>query len=272
VIGAVAGQASKAMAEGVQSTRPGADEIYDRVRDDAAQELDRGPRALGLSALFAGFTMGATAIAYAAAAVAVHGSAREVVAALVYPVGYVGAIVGRAQLFTENTLYPVMLALGDRRTYLRPTARLWAIVMLGNLLGALLFALVVAESPALPGPVAAKIGALGDEAVARSFATTFWAAVLAGWVLALVAWLVEAADAAIGIVVVVWSLTLVVGLAHLDHSIATAIPAWSAVFRGDAGLGAAIGWQATTTLGNAVGGVFIVALLNYGQVRSQKDR
>lgn len=258
------------MAEGSESSRPDAGDIYDRVRDDASKELARGKRALGLSALSAGFTMGATPLAYAAALTLVPGTAAELVAALVYPIGYVAVIVGRAQLFTENTLYPVMLALGDRR-FLGPTARLWAIVLAGNLVGAIVFALVVVESPALPGDVAGQIMTLGHDAVARSFATTFWAAVLAGWLLAFVAWLVEAAQAAAGIVLVVWALALLVGLLTLDHSVATAIETWAATLHGDVGLGAAVGWQATTVLGNALGGVFIVSVLNFGQVRSEDD-
>jgi formate/nitrite transporter FocA (FNT family) len=62
---------------------------------------------------------------------------------------------------------------------------------------------------------------------------------------------------------------MLVALLALDHSVATAVEAWAAALRGDADVAAAIGWQATTVLGNAVGGVLIVTLLNFGQVRSE---
>ncbi|HEV2058534.1 MAG TPA: formate/nitrite transporter family protein, partial [Solirubrobacteraceae bacterium] len=255
------------MAGQVESSRPGVDEIYARVREDASEELSRTPSALGFSGLFAGFTIGASALAYATALVYLDGGAALFVAALVYPIGYIGAILGRAQLFTENTLYPVLLLMGDRR-YLPGTARLWGIVIVANLVGAVLFALVAVKTSALPDGVPQRIRSLGDEAVSRDVWVTFWAAVLAGWLLALVAWLVEAVNSPLGALFVVWALTMLVGLGSFDHSVATAVEAWAAVLEGDAEFGPALGWQGTTLLGNALGGVFIVTLINYAQVRS----
>ena len=254
-----------------QSGRPTAIEIYERVRQDARVELERQPPALAFSGLFAGFTLGATAVAYATVLDSLDGAAAAtLVASLLYPIGYVGAIIGRAQLFTENTLYPVVLTFDDRR-YLVGTARLWAIVLAANLVGALLFALIVAQSPALPGGVRDMVATLGHRSVAGTTWHTFWSAVLAGWLLALVAWLVEATDAAIGRLAVVWAITLVVGLLALDHSIASAVGTWTALLRGDVDAGPALGWEAMTILGNVFGGVLIVSLANYGQVRAGED-
>ena len=258
------------MGHGVESSRPRADEIYARVREDARDELARSRSSMGFSGLFAGFTMGATVLAYATALVYLDGGAALFVAALVYPIGYIGAILGRAQLFTENTLYPVLLSLEDR-SHLPATARLWGIVIVANLVGTLLFALIAVKTSALPEGVPQRIRSLGDDAVSRDVWQTFWAAVLAGWLLALVAWLVEAVDSPLGALFVVWALTMLVGLAKLDHSVATAVQAWAALLEGDVDFWPALGWQATTTLGNALGGVFIVTVLNYGQVRSGAD-
>jgi formate-nitrite transporter family protein len=251
----------------VESSRPSVDEIYERVRNDAEEELARTPSALAFPALFAGFSIGASILAYAAAVTEVPGAAAPFVAALVYPIGYIAVILGRAQLFTENTLYPVLLSLGDRR-FAGATARLWAIVIAANLVGAVLFALVVVETPALSEAVGEEIRRLGAEAVGRDTWTTFWAAILSGWLLALVAWLVEAMSTPLGVLFVVALLTMVVAVVKLDHSIATAIETWAAVIGGDVALWPTLGWQVTTLAGNAIGGVFIVTLVNYGQVRS----
>lgn len=251
------------------SSRPTAQIIFERVREDARDELERTGPSLGFSALLAGFTMGATVLAYAAALVYVEGSSANLVAALLYPAGYISVILGRAQLFTENTLYPVVLTLEEPR-YLGATARLWAIVLAANLVGALLFALVAVETSALDGAVRERIGELGAELVSRPGWTTFWSAVIAGWLLATVAWLVEATDSPLGSFFVIWLLTMVVGLTKLDHAVASAIEAWGAVLRGDVGFAPALGWQAVTVLGNALGGVFIVSLLNYGQVEPEQ--
>ena len=46
-------------------------------------------------------------------------------------------IIGRAQLFTENTLYPVAVILSERR-HMTDTGRLWAIVFVFNVLGSVI--------------------------------------------------------------------------------------------------------------------------------------
>jgi formate-nitrite transporter family protein len=249
------------------STRPTAREIYERVQQDAQDELERTPGALAFSALFAGFTIGATPLAEAAALALLRGSAgAELVAALVYPLGFIAAVIGRAQLFTENTLYPVVASLEDRR-YLLPTARLWVIVWAGNLVGVVAFAAVMSQTDAVAPAIVDHLRALGAEAADASFATIFWSAVLAGWALALVAWLVEASDAAIGQVVVVWTATVLIGLGALDHCIATTVSVVGAALDGDITAGGFFAFLGTATLGNVVGGVLIVTLLNYGQAR-----
>lgn len=255
------------MTDQSQPSRPSPQLIYARVREDAEDQLARTHRALAFSGLFAGFTMGASYLALAIVLVTVTGPSEKLVAALLYPVGYIAVILGRAQLFTENTLYPVVPCLEERR-HIPKTARLWAIVVAGNLIGGAAFALLITKTPALAPGIVSEFAGLGDEAAARSFAKVFWSGILAGWMLALVAWLVEAGDSAIDHFFVVWLLTLVVGLASFDHSVATAVAVMGALFDGRVALGEAVGWEATAILGNVIGGVMIVALLNYGQVHA----
>lgn len=250
-------------------TRASAQLIYARVREDAEHELARPPRSLGFSGLLAGFTIGASPLAAAMATASIDGRGETFVGALVYPIGFIAVILGRAQFFTENTLYPVVASLEDRG-YIAPTARLWMIVFTANLLGGLLFALLVVETSAVSTDVGHELAAVGKEAVTGSFGEIFWSAILAGWLLALVAWLVEAAEATIGQVLVIWSLTFLVGLGAFDHSVASAVDVFSATFDGGVGTGDSIGWLAAATLGNVVGGVLIVTLLNYGQVRQEQ--
>lgn len=257
------------MNEQPRPTRPRAEVIYERVREDARDQLERPGWALAFSGLFAGFTIGATPLAVAASLHVMRGGAAEDFAAeFLYPIGFAAVILGRAQLFTENTLYPVVASLEDRRA-IPGTARLWGIVFATNLLGALLFALVAVKTSALSPGLVEAFRHLGEEEVEGSFGRTFWAAVLSGWLLALVAWLIESAEAAIGQLFIVWALTLLVGLASLDHSVASSVEVLGATMEGDIELGKMLGWLAAATLGNVVGGVLIVSALNYGQVRTK---
>jgi len=253
-----------------ESTRPTAYEIHERVLKDGVDELERPASALAISGLFAGFTLGATPLAVAfVAALLGGGDQATFVAALFYPVGYLAVILGRSQLFTENTLYPVVASLDDRRR-LGGTARLWATVLAANAVGAFVFALVAVQTGALPDDVVSQMTKVGDKAVVGSFWRNFWSAVLAGWLLATVAWLVEATATAVGQVLVIGALTFVVGLAALDHSVSTAIQVEAALLEGELGVGQWLRWLGTTVLGNALGGGVIVALFNYGQVRAPR--
>jgi formate-nitrite transporter family protein len=120
--------------------RPTAIQIYAQVAKNARQELGRSARSLAISGFAGGITMGLTGLATAIASAELGtGGPAQFITNLLYPVGFIAVILGRAQLFTENTLYPVALVLTERRHYLA-TLRLWTIVLVCNCLGALAFA------------------------------------------------------------------------------------------------------------------------------------
>ena len=92
--------------------RPTADEIYEQVSRNARHELDRSAVGLFISGLAGGITMGLTALSTSIVIAQLGQSpASRFIADLLYPIGFIAVILGRAQLFTENTLYPVALML-----------------------------------------------------------------------------------------------------------------------------------------------------------------
>ena len=122
-----------------QTVRRTAREIFRGVEKNARDELRRSTHALAFSGLAGGLSMGLTGIAVAVAMVALDGlPAKDFIAYMLYPVGFIAVIIGRAQLFTENTLYPIALILSERR-HVADTARLWSVVFVGNVLGAIAF-------------------------------------------------------------------------------------------------------------------------------------
>jgi formate/nitrite transporter FocA (FNT family) len=259
-------------AEDVESTRPSAAEVLGRVIRDAEDEISRPVVALAISGFAAGLLMGLTPTAVAAIGAALHSGHgwREVVAFLGYPLGFAAVILGRAQLFTENTLYPVVLVL-DRRKHLLATLRLWLVVLLANMFGVLVYATIAARTPALPAPLAEHVVSLGENALRGSWGTHFWTGVIGGWLIALVAWLVEATGDSIAHLGIIWALTFIVGIGHFAHSIATAAEILTAVVNGDARVTSFLSWATAAVLGNTIGGVVIVALLNYGQVTAGRE-
>ncbi len=147
-----------------ESSRPHALDIYERICEDTAEELSRPQGSLFYSALFAGFTIGLSALAVALTTVSLTPEVQSTafIAALLYPIGYVAVIIGRSQFFTENTLYPVMLSM-RKPEYLNRTARLWAIVFSMNLVGAFIFAMLAVLTGALAEPVQAELVSNGVE-------------------------------------------------------------------------------------------------------------
>lgn len=254
------------MSEAPQTSRLSASEIFERVTNGARDELERPLHNLAISAVSAGLAMGFSGLGVALLQHLLGaGRVGDTVPYLAYSLGFLIVILGRQQLFTENTLFPVALVLAERR-HLARTARLWAVVLLGNVVGTLLFAVLVTRTSAVTPQQTAALSRLGVEAGSAGFGTVFWTAVIGGWLIALVAWLVTASTDSIGQVVMILLVTYLVGVGHFAHSIAGSVEVLAAVLAGDLPVTSYLTWFAGAVLGNAAGGVIIVALFNYGQV------
>jgi len=251
--------------------RPTADEIYEQVSRNARHELDRAAVGLAISGVAGGMTMGLTAFS-TSIVIAILGPspAARFIADLLYPIGFIAVILGRAQLFTENTLYPVALMLAERRHGWR-TLRLWAIVFPCNVAGAFLFALLAVKTGALRPEFVAAMTHLGVEAATVATTHVFWSGVIGGWIIALVAWLVSGSHSITGSVMLIWLLTFVVGLGGFAHCIATSGEILAAILDHQLAASRYFAWLAPATLGNICGGVLLVTLLEYGQVKGGEE-
>jgi formate/nitrite transporter FocA (FNT family) len=145
-------------------------------------------------------------------------------------------------------------------------ARLWAVVYVANLLGAAAFAaLVVQIGPAL-GIIEPRIlGEIARGVTQHPAAVLFGSAVLAGWLMGLLSWLVAASRDTISQIVLVWLIATVIGLGRLHHVVVGSVEVLAGVFSGQ---GITLGdyghFLLWTTLGNAIGGSVFVALIKYG--------
>lgn len=255
----------------VDTSRLTAPQIFDAAKENARQEVRRSSSTLAFSGLAGGLVMGLTGLSVAAVRANLgDGLWQNFVSYLLYPTGFIAVIIGRAQLFTENTLYPVLLILDERnkrKHYTVETLRLWSVVFAANVLGALLFAALAMLTGAVPAGIAGQLISLGREALAGTAAHFFWSGVIGGWLIALVAWVVTASHWTIGQLVMIWLLTFVVGIGQFSHCIATSGEILSAVVAGIVPAGSYLHWLLFATLGNILGGVIMVSVLNYGQVR-----
>jgi formate/nitrite transporter FocA (FNT family) len=246
--------------------RPTAHDIFERVAEDGRDQIHRPLHNVAFSGLLSGATMGLSGLGVAAMAVAVgsEGPGR-LVADLLYPVGFLAVILGRALLFTENTLFPVAHVLA-RRQHVGLLARLWATVLPANYLGALAFGVLVAFTSAVTPETAAELTSIGAEEAGRPADELFWSAVVGGWLVALMAWLASASEDTTGRLLSIYVLAYLLVVGEFTHSIAGAGEVLPAALKGLVDWGTTAVWIGMAVLGNVVGGVTIVALLNYGQV------
>ena len=241
--------------------------VHDAVLQEGEDELKRPTSALAWSALAAGLSMGFSFVSEGL----LHSMLpdtdwRPLIAKFGYSIGFLIVILGRQQLFTENTL-TVILPLLYRRdlTCVKNVARLWAVVLAGNLLGALLFAWVLGYTAVFDAPVIKALDEVGTHALRSDFGTTLLRGVFAGWLIALMVWLLPFAEA--GRVAVIILLTFLVGIAGFPHIIAGSVEVLYIALKGLASWQSAIvGYMIPTLLGNVLGGVALVAMLNHAQV------
>ena len=240
---------------------------YEVVRREGEKELERSPQALAWSGLAAGLSMGFILVAEGLLRSHLPDAPwRPLIAKLGYSVGFLIVILGSQQLYTENTLTPIVPLLTRKSAeMLGRVLRLWGIVLVTNLLGTIVFAFVLARTTLFDMEVHRAFLGVASEALRGDFATTFLRAIFAGWLIALMVWMLPASQSEQVPVIVV--MTYLVGVAGLAHIIAGSTEVAYLVARGAASWGDYVGRFVTPTLlGNTLGGVTLVAALNHAQV------
>ena len=253
--------------EAEERSAPTGKVIYRSVLSEGEKELKRPTAALFWSGVAAGLSMGFSMIMEGLMHTYLPDAPwRPLVASLGYSAGFLIVILGRQQLFTENTLTPILPLLQHPtlKTF-GNVARLWAVVLVANLLGALVLSLVIAYLPAFDPAVKTSFAEMGHKALSHSFGTTLLRGVFAGWLIALMVWLLPFAES--GRFWVIIFITYLVGLAGLSHVIAGSIEAFTLAAMGQTSWFEAVGgFVVPALLGNILGGVMLVAALNHAQV------
>jgi formate/nitrite transporter FocA (FNT family) len=241
--------------------------VYKAILKEGEEELARPSSALFWSGLAAGLSMGFSMIAEGL----LHSHLpdapwRPLIAKLGYSVGFLIVVLGRQQLFTENTLTPVLPLLQRRRGATAANVlRLWSVVLVANLIGALAVAIVSARTMAFDPDTQGAFAEIGRKALEHDFSTTLLRGVFAGWLIALMVWLLPFAEMARVLVIVL--ITYVVGLGNFSHVIAGAVEVFALAAAGQAAWSAVLGGYIVPTLiGNVAGGVTLVTMVNHAQV------
>ncbi len=252
--------------------RPDAYILHEVIRHGGDAELRRHGGALFLSAFAAGLSIALSLIVPGVLKSHLpEADWTKVITSMGYSVGFLVVVLGRQQLFTENTITPILPLLHDRsvKTTWR-VVRLWAIVLGGNILGTLAIALLIAHAGAFEPSVQKAFAEISHDAIAHDFAATFVKAVFAGWMIALMVWFLPATGNAGAFIIML--MTWLVSLCSLAHVVAGSVEAFYLVVTGAATIGEYAGkFFLPTLLGNVFGGTTLVAVLNYGQVAPEVE-
>jgi formate/nitrite transporter FocA (FNT family) len=240
---------------------------YDVIRREGDKELERPASALFWAAVAGGLSMGFSFLVEALLRSHLPDAEwRPLIAKLGYPVGFLIITLGSQQLFTENTITPIVPLLVARTSeMLGRVAVLWLVVLVGNVVGSFIFASLIGLTDAFDSNVHVQFAAIGHEALRSGFATTFIRAVFAGWIIALMVWMLPAASTEQISVVLI--MTYIVGLGGLAHVIVGSSEVLYLVVTGQSSIGEYLGsFFAPALLGNVLGGLVLVTGLNHAQV------
>jgi formate/nitrite transporter FocA (FNT family) len=242
---------------------------YEVIRNEGNKELKRSTSALAWSGLAAGLSMGFSFVAEGLLRNHLPMAEwRPLVVKLGYPLGFIIITLASQQLFTENTVTAVVpfLTKKTQRAFWN-VARLWVVILLANLIGSAIFAWVLSSSTLFEPSVKHSLSEIGREAIKGDFFSMLLRAVFAGWLIALMVWMLPAASGSQIFVVVI--VTYLVGLAAFVHIIAGSAEVLYTVFEGEQSLTAYFtNFLAPAFIGNSIGGVLLVSALNHAQVVS----
>lgn len=256
--------------QAAQHASPRALVIHEVVREEGEAAMERTAGSLIMSALAAGLSMGFSFLAQAVIESSLPDTLwRPLVASFGYSVGFVIVILGQQQLFTESTLSAVLPVLTRRdMTTVAKTGRLWGLVLFANIVGTWIFAAMLQIPGVFSDGVVTSLGELAKQPFSGTFMVTVVRAVFAGWLIALMVWLLPSARSAR--LVTILLITYVVGMSKLSHVIAGSVEASFAVMVGAASMQDYVrGFFAPTLLGNMIGGISLVAIINHGSIAAE---
>lgn len=262
-------QNDKQQEEAEERSSPSGAVVYKAILKEGEDELKRPSSALFWSGLAAGMSMSFSLICEGLLRAHLPDAQwRSAVAKLGYSIGFLIVVLGRQQLFTENTLTPMLPLLKKKKfdVFLN-VMRLWLVVFVANMIGALVVALMIAKTSVFEAHQRDTFVAIGREAMDPQWHTILLRGIFAGWLIALMVWLLPFAEAARVYVIII--ITYFVGLGHFSHVIAGAVEVFTLAAATDTSWFDVIGhYLVPTLIGNIIGGVTLVAAINHAQVVS----
>ncbi len=244
--------------------------VYQIIREEGEEELARPLASLWWSGVAAGLGISMSVVVEGLLLQNLPDTIwRPLVTNLGYCVGFLIVVLGRLQLFTENTITAVLplLAKPSRHHFLL-TARLWTVVLAANLVGTFIFAFAVTFLAIFPAEQTEAFLQISRHFMEKNAAEMLLHGIPAGFLIAAMVWMIPSAKGAEFWVVTL--MTYLIALADLSHVVAGSAEAFLLLISGEVGLWQTFGtFLVPTFVGNVIGGTVLFTLLAYGQVKEE---
>ena len=194
---------------------------------------------------------------------------RNAISDIGYSLGFVMVILGRMQLFTENTITPVLpLLTNPTRLAFWRLGRLWLVVLVANLVGAFLAALLLSHGEVITPEQQAAMIEVSSKITDNTSLETLRYGIPAGFFMAALVWMMPTSRGSEFWVIL--SITYLIALGDFTHVIAGAAEAFLLLLTGHVTVGfVAFNFLLPALVGNVFGGTVIFAVLAFAQVREE---
>jgi formate/nitrite transporter FocA (FNT family) len=246
--------------------------VFETVRREGDEELDRPVLSLWWSGIAAGLALSTSVLAEAILYRALAGNpAREAIASLGYALGFVLVILSRLQLFTENTLTVVLPVLAQPSAdHWWRSARLWAVVFVANLVGTFATAFIALKLGTTNPENTAAMLEVSRQVLQQTGWTGFFHAIPAGFYIAAIVWMLPSSKGFEILTVTVFAWLIAAGA--FSHVVVGSAEVFLLNVNGELGF-----WAGLTTIllpalaGNVIGGTGLFAFLAYGQAGPEQE-
>ncbi len=250
-----------------------ASEIFRASVEVGQARLKRNWLEMSMSGLIAGMnvTFGIIASSYVAGATAplVGANISKIFGAMFFPIGFMFLMIGKSELFTENFLVPVTAVIAKKGRILE-LLKLWSLTLIGNMAGIFIFAIVIAGSlnQIVPSFVINHIHGVANSYMDRTPYVMILSAIFAGWLITLMTWLLIASSGTLARIFIIWVVGFMIYLNSFSHIVVASSEILIAINTGShiSYLSWLYSYVPLTLVGNMIGGLFFVTILQYLQI------
>jgi len=254
------------------ATRINSKRIYEIIRQDGMEELERPASSLVWSGVAAGILISFSVLGEAIFRGYLPDAPwRYLVENLGYSFGFLLVIMGRMQLFTENTITTVLPLVAERsQACFLATIRLWTIVLAANVVGALIAASFMAYGGVFEERLGGAILELSRHATGFPPVEALMRGIPAGILVAAIVWMLPSQNGSEIFMIVLFTWLIAAG--DFTHIIAGSVEMWVLILLGELGAAdATLRFFLPVLAGNVIGGTAVFTLLAWGQVKAEVD-